>query len=259
MKAFTGGPIFFAFGFHGRFHAGSHARLHASALASRSTGRGAPFGAGPEMLALPAGAATKRAIGQEEATMTTPPATAIDEGKLHASWARRSATSVPRSRGAGGDRRQARPLPGAGRGAARSPAELAGRTGTTERYVREWLAAQAAGGYVDYDAATGHFSMSEEQKLALAVEDSPVYVAGAFQVIAAAATSRRSPRPSAPARASAGTSTTRPVRGHRTLLPPDYARNLSRTGCRRWTAWWPSSSAAPRSPTSAVATAPRRC
>jgi hypothetical protein len=64
------------------------------------------------------------------------------------------------------------------------PDELARRTGTAERYVREWLAAQAASGYVDYDATRQQFSMTAEQAMALAHETSPVYVAGAFELIA---------------------------------------------------------------------------
>src|SRR5919112_2913220 len=44
-----------------------------------------------------------------------------------------------------------------------TPAELAERTGTVERYVREWLINQATGGYVAYDAATGRFHLSPEQ------------------------------------------------------------------------------------------------
>jgi SAM-dependent methyltransferase len=64
--------------------------------------------------------------------------------------------------------------------------ELAGRTGTDARYVREWASSQAAGGYVQYDAATGKFSLSEEQAFALATEGSPAFVPGAFQVCTAA-------------------------------------------------------------------------
>ena len=63
-------------------------------------------------------------------------------------------------------------------------AELAAKTGTSERYVREWLSAQAAGGYVTYDAASDRFTLPPEQGLALAVEDSPCFIPGAFQVIA---------------------------------------------------------------------------
>lgn len=66
-----------------------------------------------------------------------------------------------------------------------TPAELARRTGTSERYLREWLANQAAGAYVQYDAVSGRYSMSEEQAFALAQEGSPAFIPGAFQVIAA--------------------------------------------------------------------------
>ncbi|MFN3727066.1 MAG: class I SAM-dependent methyltransferase [Allosphingosinicella sp.] len=65
-----------------------------------------------------------------------------------------------------------------------SSLDLANRTGMAERYVREWLAAQAASGFVDYDVDTGLFSMSAEQQMALADRDSPVFVASAFQLIA---------------------------------------------------------------------------
>src|ERR687893_381889 len=59
-------------------------------------------------------------------------------------------------------------------------AELAERTGTDERYVREWLNSQAAGEYVQYDPSTGRYSLSEEQAFALADEKSPAYLPGAF-------------------------------------------------------------------------------
>ena len=61
-------------------------------------------------------------------------------------------------------------------------AELAAKTQTDERYVREWLASQAAGGYVTYDKQTNKFSLSEEQAFTLAKEDSPAYLPGAFQL-----------------------------------------------------------------------------
>jgi SAM-dependent methyltransferase len=60
--------------------------------------------------------------------------------------------------------------------------ELADKTKTDERYVREWLSSQAAGGYVTYDEKTNKFSLSEEQAFALANEDSPAYLPGAFQL-----------------------------------------------------------------------------
>src|ERR671939_1151470 len=62
-----------------------------------------------------------------------------------------------------------------------TPAELAARTGTAKRYVREWLNAQAAGGYVDYEAATGRYRLSPEQALLLADETSPVFFVGGFE------------------------------------------------------------------------------
>src|ERR1700742_4499243 len=55
-----------------------------------------------------------------------------------------------------------------------TPAELAARTKTHERYVREWLDNQAAGGYVQFDPASGKYSMSEEQALCLANPNGPV-------------------------------------------------------------------------------------
>ncbi|MFY9732237.1 MAG: class I SAM-dependent methyltransferase [Candidatus Acidiferrales bacterium] len=64
-------------------------------------------------------------------------------------------------------------------------AELAKKTGTAERYVREWLASQAAGGFVTYDAASGKYTLPPEQALALADETSPVFLPGFFEVVAA--------------------------------------------------------------------------
>ena len=63
-----------------------------------------------------------------------------------------------------------------------TPDQLAAATDTTERYVREWLGAQAASGYVDYDPSTQRYSMSPEQAMAFADETSPVFLPGAFEV-----------------------------------------------------------------------------
>src|SRR5271170_2849161 len=71
-------------------------------------------------------------------------------------------------------------------GGAQTPGELAKRTGTVERYVREWLSNQAAGGYVTYDAATEKFHLSEEQAFTMADETSPAFLPGAFQCALAA-------------------------------------------------------------------------
>ena len=67
-----------------------------------------------------------------------------------------------------------------------TPAELAKKTSTNERYVREWLNSQAAGGYVMYDADSGKYSLSPEQAFTLAEEGSPAYLPGAFQLVTAA-------------------------------------------------------------------------
>ncbi|HTH51307.1 MAG TPA: class I SAM-dependent methyltransferase [Pyrinomonadaceae bacterium] len=68
-----------------------------------------------------------------------------------------------------------------------TPSELASATGTTERYVREWLINQASGGYVHYDPASGKYSMLNEQAVALTDENSPFYVGGGFFVVKAMA------------------------------------------------------------------------
>ena len=65
-------------------------------------------------------------------------------------------------------------------------AQLAGATGTDERYVREWLGNQAAGGYVTYDAAMGTYTLPDEQAMALADDDSPVFLPGGFAGIVSA-------------------------------------------------------------------------
>ena len=63
-------------------------------------------------------------------------------------------------------------------------AEVAERTDVAERSVREWLANQAAGGYVTYDPESDRYTLPDEQALALADEDSPFYILGAFELIA---------------------------------------------------------------------------
>ncbi len=66
-----------------------------------------------------------------------------------------------------------------------TPRELAERTNTNERYVREWLINQAAGGYAEYDPKSGNYSLTAEQAVALTDEHSPFYVGGGFFVIKA--------------------------------------------------------------------------
>ncbi len=64
-------------------------------------------------------------------------------------------------------------------------AALARKTGTDERYVREWLAQQAAAGYLQYQPATGRYLMTPEQELVFATESSPAFMPGAFDIIGA--------------------------------------------------------------------------
>ena len=92
-----------------------------------------------------------------------------------------------------------RALAGAG---ALSSGELAERAGVAERYVREWLNAQAAGGYVEYDPAEGRYTLPAEQAMALTDEDSPAYLPGFFQV--AVGSVLDSPRITEAARSGAG-------------------------------------------------------
>jgi SAM-dependent methyltransferase len=74
-------------------------------------------------------------------------------------------------------------MAGAGR---LSSEELAARTNTDERYIREWLANQASGGYVTYHAQDGTFELPDEHAAVLADADSPAYVTGIYPIIAAA-------------------------------------------------------------------------
>ena len=62
---------------------------------------------------------------------------------------------------------------------------LASRTKLNERYLREWLSHQAASGYLTYDPAAATFTLPPEQAMVFAIEDSPVYMMGGFDVMAA--------------------------------------------------------------------------
>ena len=66
-----------------------------------------------------------------------------------------------------------------------TPAELARRTDTNERYVREWLGNQGAGGYVQFDVESGKWSLSPEQALCLADPNGPVDMPGAYNIVEA--------------------------------------------------------------------------
>jgi len=60
--------------------------------------------------------------------------------------------------------------------------ELAARVGVSERYTREWLNAQAAGGYVEYEPDSGRYTLPPEQTVALTDADSPAFLPGFFQI-----------------------------------------------------------------------------
>jgi hypothetical protein len=64
------------------------------------------------------------------------------------------------------------------------PADLAARTGTSERYVREWLNANAAGNYVQYHADSASYSLSPEQAFALALDNTPIHLPGFYHMLA---------------------------------------------------------------------------
>ncbi|HEV8459606.1 MAG TPA: class I SAM-dependent methyltransferase [Gaiellaceae bacterium] len=83
-----------------------------------------------------------------------------------------------------------------------TPAELAKKTGTAERYVREWLNAQAAGGYVEYEADSGRYVLPPEQTAAFTDPESPAYLPGFFQIALGAVTD--SPRITEAARSGEG-------------------------------------------------------
>jgi hypothetical protein len=68
-------------------------------------------------------------------------------------------------------------------GGPQTAAELAGRTATSERNIREWLAGQAASGYIDVDTASGRFSLAAEHAAIFVDENSPVNMCGLFDVL----------------------------------------------------------------------------
>ena len=65
-----------------------------------------------------------------------------------------------------------------------TPTDVAERTGCYERHIREWLAAESVGGFVEYDETTGTFTLPDEVAFAMADESSPVFLGGAWQLAA---------------------------------------------------------------------------
>src|ERR1700689_2507394 len=118
--------------------------------------------------------------------MSTPAPQAIDQAKLH-EFVMKAGGEMGAAMNAAlivvGDKLGLyKAMAGAGR---ITSGELATKTKTTERYVREWLSAQAAGGFVTYDASSGKFTLPPEQAMALADEQSPVFLPGFFQILGA--------------------------------------------------------------------------
>src|SRR5258706_5828607 len=113
-----------------------------------------------------------------------------------------------------------------------TPAELAAKPKPDERYVREWLSSQAAGGYVTYNEKTRKFSLSEEQAFMLANEDSPAYIPGAFQL--ALGSLAAVPRIAESFRSGAGMGwhehDDAVVHGCEKVFRPSYAANLISSG-----------------------------
>jgi 2-polyprenyl-3-methyl-5-hydroxy-6-metoxy-1,4-benzoquinol methylase len=106
--------------------------------------------------------------------------------------------------------------------------ELAKRTGANERYVREWLCAQAAGGYIEYDPKTQLYSMNEEQAFAMTDEKGAVYLPGAFQLALAAVRSEERVSEAFRTGAGIGWHEHDPglFRGTERFFRPNYAANL---------------------------------
>ena len=105
-----------------------------------------------------------------------------------------------------------------------TPEELAGKTGCNARLLREWLSAHAAAGYVEHP--DGSFRLPEEQAMALAKEDSPVYVAGGASVVATLLPrqGQAGPRHARRRRAGLGRPPPVPVQRHRAVLPAGLPR-----------------------------------
>ena len=131
-------------------------------------------------------------------------------------------------------------------GEAVSAEELAARTGTDPRYIREWLSNQAAGGFVSYDPDTGDFFLSPEQSVMLAQEGNPSFVAGAFQVITAAIKDEEKVARAFQTGGGVGWHEHHHdlFSGTERFFRPGYAANLVSDGSRLSTGWRPSSAGA---------------
>ena len=139
-----------------------------------------------------------------------------------------------------------------------TPEELAKRTGCNSRLVREWLSGQAASGYVEHDQ--GRFTLPEEQAMALANEDSPVYVAGGAVVLASMYLDKDKLVAAMRGDGALSWADHHPClfSGTERFSGQAIAPTWSVRGCRHLMAWCLASSRAPRWPTSVAAMARRR-
>ena len=138
--------------------------------------------------------------------------------------------------------------------------ELAERTGTSERYVREWLANQAAGGYVEYDSDSEKYYLSEAQALCLANPNGPMDLPGGYSVVEDLFHVKD--RAIQNFRTGSGMeweSTIRACsRAPNASSGPGTTRTCCPRGCPRSTAWWKSFNRVVVSPTSAAAMGSRQ-
>lgn len=140
-------------------------------------------------------------------------------------------------------------------------ADVAGRAGCAERYVREWLNSQAAAGYVDYDREFATYELPAERAAVLADPDSPAHLTPAFEVVASMWLDEHlTIEAFRTGKVCLGVPTTS---GSRTAWPRSSAPVIGRcsfpNGWWRWTAWSRGCRPAPPSPTSVVAMAIPRC
>ena len=138
-------------------------------------------------------------------------------------------------------------------------AELARRTGISERYAQEWLNAQAAGGYVDYDPDSGRYLLPPEQTVALTDEDSPAYLPGFFQIALGSVID--SPHVTQAAKTGAGIGWHDHVAdvhdGCERFFVPVTTPTSWLSGYPPSTVWWPNCNEAPGWPMSGAGTARR--
>jgi hypothetical protein len=134
--------------------------------------------------------------------------------------------------------------------------ELAAKTNVAERYAREWLSNQATSSYLEYDPATGKFTLPPEQAMVFAEPDSPVYLLPAFDIVAVMLENQPLVEPAFRTGKGVGWGDQSQCLFCTTgrFFRPGYQNNLVSSGCRRWTALLPSLNPAQRSPTSAAVT-----